>query len=233
MTRRISRANVALLVAMALAFTCGLRFSQPSGAMGASSAPPLVVNDNSDLPDAMPGDGVCDTRADPSMATCSLRAAVQEANQAQGPSTIEIDGRYILRTLRLGPEDQAVSGDLDVWHDLRIVGAGPDRTVLDAGGIGQIFRLHDGASLQLEHLTVVGGEARGPLASRDDGKAVLVDVVAADNRAAVAAKATSLRDQAARALLICGLGRSDEVLWMAHVEVSDSLGLAGLVGGVF
>ena len=70
-------------------------------ALGALLAPSaraaeFTVNDNGDGPDATPGDGVCTTQfTDPSLppttgvpVTCTLRAAIQEANAVAGRDTI-------------------------------------------------------------------------------------------------------------------------------------------------
>jgi CSLREA domain-containing protein len=42
----------------------------------------FTVNSNSDLSDSKPGDGVCHTGA--AVPTCTLRAAIQEANALAG-----------------------------------------------------------------------------------------------------------------------------------------------------
>lgn len=46
-----------------------------------------VVDSTGDEDDAVPGDGVCATSA----STCTLRAAIEEANATTGPNTIEFD----------------------------------------------------------------------------------------------------------------------------------------------
>ena len=49
-------------------------------AAAAAANPPFVVNSTADGADATPGDGVCSTTS----ATCTLRAAMQEANAQPG-----------------------------------------------------------------------------------------------------------------------------------------------------
>ena len=46
-----------------------------------------VVNTTDDLPDATPGDGICATSA----GTCSLRAAIDEANRRNGDDEIDFN----------------------------------------------------------------------------------------------------------------------------------------------
>lgn len=86
------------------------------------SAAPLTftVDTTRDLADATPGDGVCDVGD----GTCSLRAAVTEANLNPDPDSIELLGqRYPL-------DDQ-----LRITDDLDIVGLGMGVTVLDAESV--------------------------------------------------------------------------------------------------
>jgi CSLREA domain-containing protein len=89
------------------------------------------VSTTADAVDANPGDGACATAS----ATCSLRAAVQEANALAGPDVIELPaGTY---DLAVGPrEDASAAGDLDVAGDLTINGAGALTTHITSGLAG-------------------------------------------------------------------------------------------------
>ncbi|MGH9260064.1 MAG: CSLREA domain-containing protein, partial [Acidimicrobiales bacterium] len=74
----------------------------------------LVVNSTVDAADTNPGDGVCATGA----GTCTLRAAIQEANAVDDPNNIEVPaGTYVLALFGAG-EDAAASGDLDITTPL-------------------------------------------------------------------------------------------------------------------
>src|SRR5260370_20744623 len=78
--RRLRRATVVL--------ACALCFA---GVVApAAHAADFVVNSTADAPDAKPGDHLCITAA----ATCTLRAAVQEANADGGANTISIPRGY-------------------------------------------------------------------------------------------------------------------------------------------
>ena len=62
----------------------------------ASAAGTFDVNDTNDRVDSNLGDGLCRTSA----GTCTLRAAVQQANTLNGPDTINVPGGVY--TIRLG-----------------------------------------------------------------------------------------------------------------------------------
>jgi CSLREA domain-containing protein len=120
------------------------------------AAATFVVDTTVDAVDANIGDHACRTAAD----TCSLRAAVQEANALPGLDEVLLPaGTFALSLTGVG-EDLAVTGDLDVEDDLTLTGAGEDSTVLDAAGLDRLFDSHPGAggmTLWLTELTVQGG----------------------------------------------------------------------------
>lgn len=91
----------------------------------------FLVNSTADKVDLSPGDGVCHTKLN----TCTLRAAIQEANALGGAVTIQLDAAtYTLK--RVGPgEDNAALGDLDLKGNLKIVGHGQTQTIIQ-GKVG-------------------------------------------------------------------------------------------------
>src|SRR5262245_55411087 len=94
----------------------------PVAARPARAAPAAghtyTVNSTLDQPDADPADGVC---ASTPAGLCTLRAAIMDSNFAAGPNTIILpSGTYTLT--RSGYDDAAVAGDLDIGHDLTILG---------------------------------------------------------------------------------------------------------------
>lgn len=100
-----------------------------------SSAGAVIFNvdDTADLVDEDTTDGLCETF----FTTCSLRAAIQQANALTGPGTDTINvpvGIYKLSLPRVGL-DTPLTGDLDITDDLDIVGAGPGKTIIDARGL--------------------------------------------------------------------------------------------------
>jgi CSLREA domain-containing protein len=140
----------------------------------------FVVNSTDDLVDVKPGDGIC-AAAGPG-APCTLRAAVMEANASPGQDRIELGGGTYTLT-RKGVDDTAVSGDLDVFDEVAIVGT--STTVISAGDIGErVFDLSpsgDPVDLELRDLTVRDG--RGPSGGgiRSRGRLHLFGVVVRDN----------------------------------------------------
>jgi uncharacterized repeat protein (TIGR01451 family)/CSLREA domain-containing protein len=149
---------------------------------GAHELGRLVVTTTQDLADTAPADGACGTGL-----VCSLRQAVQQANASAGPDTIVLGpGPY--RLTRLGAEDAAAAGDLDVTaspagllaatpNPLTVQGEDAALSVVDASGaIDRAFEsVAPGAgaaapALTLRRLAVTGGTgsggavlARGPL----------------------------------------------------------------------
>src|SRR5262245_48968444 len=95
-----------------LAIVMGLLCAAPA------AAATFTVELTTDLVDTSPGDGLC--RSGPSAQTCTLRAAVQEANVLPGPDVIVVPpGTYSL-TINGAGEDLSATGDLDVTGPLTI-----------------------------------------------------------------------------------------------------------------
>src|SRR5258707_843019 len=85
----------------------------------------FTVNSPADKPDTAPGDGNCHTKAN----TCTLRAAVQEANALGTPVTIQLAATtYTLK--RTGTDDTALRGDLDLKGNMIIKGVGAAQTII-------------------------------------------------------------------------------------------------------
>ena len=138
-----------------------VRLSLASAALAVLLAPlpvaaaTFTVGTTADAVDAAPGDGVCATAA----GTCTLRAAVMEANVFPGPDLVTLgDGTF--RVLPTGDdEDLAVTGDLDVLEYLEISGAGSDETIVDGFGGDRILHVHGAAGLSVANLTLKRGSA--------------------------------------------------------------------------
>src|SRR5512137_2725596 len=88
-----------------------------SQAAGPSAGITFTVNSNADIPDASPGDGVCEATA--GMGNCTLRAATMEANANSNPSiTIRVPaGLYRLAIPIVNPEDES-HGSLKIFRSM-------------------------------------------------------------------------------------------------------------------
>ncbi len=143
-------------------------------AAGVFVSPPLLaatftVNSTSDAVDANPGDGVC--RISATGTTCTLRAAVMEANAWPGPDTIILSATTYTLSISGAGEDAARTGDLDITGaggDLTIEGpAGAASTTrITAGGsfsgsIDRVFHFLGKNNITLKNLTVERGLAQG------------------------------------------------------------------------
>ena len=99
-----------------------------------ATAAVFAVNATNDAVDVSPGDGVCAV----SGGTCSLRAAIQEANALDGSDTILLPAATITLAIAGAGENNAATGDLDINSPMTITGVGSS-TIIDAGGLDRIF----------------------------------------------------------------------------------------------
>jgi predicted outer membrane repeat protein len=115
----------------------------------------FTVTANNDLVDVTPGDGVCETVA----GSCTLRAAIMEANTHVGADTIIVPAATYFLIIPGIDEDLGATGDLDVTESLTITGAGSSTTIIDAVGLGdRVFHLPSTAeSVTISGLTIQKG----------------------------------------------------------------------------
>ncbi|MBI2887938.1 MAG: right-handed parallel beta-helix repeat-containing protein, partial [Chloroflexi bacterium] len=129
----------------------------------------LCVNSASDAVDAKPGDGVCATAA----GTCTLRAAIMEANALPGAQTIVLlAGTYTLTIPPDATPDDGADGDLDITANLAIIGAGAESTIVQActtnqktarcptgqGIADRVFQVLSGATVDIAGVTIRNGK---------------------------------------------------------------------------
>jgi len=125
---------------------------------GCVAGPTYIVNTTADLVDASPGDGVCASAS----GTCSLRAAIQEANATPGGNNIRVPpGTYTLTIAEPG-NGGITGGDLDVTDTLRLGPTGASKPVIAAGGEFRVFEL-DAGFVRLDSLVIRNGDAQGQL----------------------------------------------------------------------
>ncbi|MEW5985478.1 MAG: choice-of-anchor Q domain-containing protein [Chloroflexota bacterium] len=155
--------------------------SAPAATAGATTTV-ITVNSTADEADANPGDGLCYTLG----GSCTLRAAVQEANALAGANTIQLPaGGYKLTIFGKG-EDMAVRGDLDITGDLTISGAGAAVTVINGQGLvtgERVFHVLRPATVTLSGVTVSGGRASNGGGIYNEGTLNLTSVVLSANSA--------------------------------------------------
>ena len=124
-----------------------------------------IVTSFEDSVDAAPGDGV----SVDSKGRSTLRAAIIEANARTGADTILLGtGVYTLSLFGLN-ENGALSGDLDITDDLTIIGAGSDRTFIDADFLDRIFEIFPDVNVSIRGVTLVNGN----VTRVEDGGAIL------------------------------------------------------------
>jgi len=114
----------------------------------------FTVNNTADLIDVTPGNGVCAAFND----TCTLRAAIMEANFTPGVDTIILPAGVYVLTLSGPNENTAVTGDLDITGDLTIMGAGAAGTIIDGGDIDRVFEVRPSApNVEITGVTIRNG----------------------------------------------------------------------------
>jgi uncharacterized protein DUF11 len=128
------------------------------GASGVASAASFTVNDTTDAALATPGATSCVSSHGGS---CTLRAAVQAADNGGGASTITVPaGTYTITIRPTGGNDPS-NGDLDINNNasLTVTGAGAASTTIDANQLDRAFNVQPGASLSLSGVTIENGFA--------------------------------------------------------------------------
>jgi CSLREA domain-containing protein len=150
---RAERLRVRVLVA---ALASGMMLSH-----SALAVPTLQVNSTADLVDDDTGDGVCHTSA----GTCTLRAAVMQANAfaATGALIIVPAGTFTLTRPPVGADDDS-NGDLNLTGTsgagvTTIRGAGPSATFIDGNQIDRVFSIESYRHVVISGVTIENGLA--------------------------------------------------------------------------
>jgi CSLREA domain-containing protein len=108
--------------------------------------------------------------------TCTLREAVRSANTNASVDGCVAGSAVIADRIRVqagthlvdlgsgADEDNAVTGDVDILDDVRIVGASPEFSIIDgtSGATDRLFHIHDTANdVTIEGVALRGGNAGG------------------------------------------------------------------------
>jgi hypothetical protein len=139
-----------------------------------ASAATYTVTDSADAALSSPASTSC---ASTDGGKCTLRAAVQAADNAGGSNTISIPaGTYKLVVAPTGttpasdPNDPA-HGDLDVLNNatVTITGAGSAKTIINANELDRAFAVQMGGALALSGLTIENGSPATQSSGGGDG----------------------------------------------------------------
>jgi hypothetical protein len=127
-----------------------------------SPAATFTVNSGFDVNDLEPGNGLCVAYIvviiPAVLAFCTLRGAIEEANELPGDDVILLGSGTYRLSIAGRNEDQSATGDLDITDSLQIIGAGADKTFIDADGIDRVFDIiGQGTTVSLSGLTIRGG----------------------------------------------------------------------------
>jgi hypothetical protein len=139
-----------------------------------AAAPTFTVNSVFDVP-ADPNDtdySVC--RTSTSNSTCTLRAAIMKANHfAGGGVTINIPTNALPYQLTITPTgmDAENTGDLNILQSMTITGAGALNTIVDGNATDRVFRINNGAVVNISRLTVRNGNS-----GNNNGGGIFVDI---------------------------------------------------------
>jgi CSLREA domain-containing protein len=154
--------NASLLVGLSVMCWMLVMLAVPQTRAQPSSVT-FTVNSTLDQVDDSVGDGVCHTTAN----TCTLRAAVMEANLTSGPdTTINLPAGIYALTIPAQQGNFDDSGDLNLRAPangdppISIVGVGPAETIVDANQLDRAFRIDLGRTAILWGLTIRNGSAK-------------------------------------------------------------------------
>ena len=159
-----------------------------------SGAADLTLNSAYDVNDLEPGNGLCVAYLvvfPPFVLPfCTLRAAIEEANELPGPDTINIpSGSYRLDIAGIN-EDRSATGDLDITDTLLNRGSGINQTYIDGNELDRVFDISkSNAKVTIEHLTITNGnlpsnlptDHKGGGGIRNRGDLTLRNIVLTDN----------------------------------------------------
>jgi CSLREA domain-containing protein len=141
----------------------------------------LDVNTTNDEADVKPGNGICAT----ANGTCSLRAAVQEANRVPGSQTIKLPAGLYTLTLPPGEEgglDLDAGGDLDLQGSVVVAGADRATVIVDGNHLSRIFDVEPNGEAIIRGITVRNGKDLGGAGLRVTTASLTLDnVIVEDN----------------------------------------------------
>jgi hypothetical protein len=161
MISRLRKTIAAVLAGLLLA---ALAAPGPASAAPARPAAALffpgnfTVNSVNDVPADFTNDlGYDNCHTHFNNSTCTLRAAIMNANLHASGATIHLPAGIYTLTLPIASPLDDSNGNLDISNTVTIIGAGAASTIIDAGALDGVFRLHPSAVVTMTGLTIRGG----------------------------------------------------------------------------
>jgi CSLREA domain-containing protein len=140
----------------------------------AHAASTFTVTYAGDEEDYDPGDGVCDTLAHPQLIACTLRAAIQEANETDGFDTIDFHiGGNGIKTIRPNSELPRIT-DRVIINGYTQLGASPNALAQGTNAVLRIELDGDNAGNLADGLTIDASNSvvKGLVINRFDGTGI-------------------------------------------------------------
>jgi CSLREA domain-containing protein len=134
----------------------------------AVASPTFTVTSQTDAALATPSSALCETSAH----TCTLRAAIQAADNRGGASTIALPAGYYRLTIASSGANEPSNGDLDIKGTgtaITLDGATAATTLIDANHIDRAFAVQHGASFTLAGVTIRSGASAASNGSSEGG----------------------------------------------------------------
>jgi hypothetical protein len=163
-----SLVNIAIVAALMIGLTFAIT---PARAAGST----FRVSSTADAPDADLNDGVCAALD----GSCTLRAALMQANAFEAAQTVELPpGVYTLTIANDDPANDQAVRDLDILRNITLRGIGPGGSIIQAGpdrgvGIDRVLEVHRGAQARLEDVLLRHGRAEDAGGIRNNGSLTL------------------------------------------------------------
>lgn len=151
--QRIYRASITSIAVM---LACSVGFAETSAAHDEVSGVPIVVNTTDD---EINSDGDCSLRE--ALRAANTDTSVDACPAGNGNDTILLPiGMYTLTRGGIN-EDEGLTGDLDIYSNMSISGAGMKDTIVDGNQIDRVFHITGNFEVNLSGLTIQNGTFTG------------------------------------------------------------------------
>lgn len=131
-------------------------------ALSVASPVPVVQATNitvTTTTDELNTDGDCSLRE--AIVAANTNAAVDACPAGTGADTLTLPAGTFTLTIPGTSESEAATGDLDVFDDLTVIGAGLTATIVDGGGLDRVFEVYGDAVVHLSRIGITGGNQTG------------------------------------------------------------------------